>query len=473
MVIKPAVEEKREGRYLFGSHVKVLANACIDKDIVREIWKNGCFQASELEVDACKGDYVFVIGEGEDAVCSDYAYILNITEKGVVIRANTKEGLMQGFLTLIERIDAVCLEEGEEILCLDCCLIKDKPVVKNRMVHMCVFHETKLDFLRKYIRLCAALKFTHIVIEFWASFPYDCMKELAWSGVPSKDQYKEIFTEARDLGLQIIPMFNHLGHAAGARAWTGKHAILDQNPRLQTLFSRDGWVWKIEDQKVKDLHKKIREELMEICGEGDYFHIGCDEAIVYGHDVAKAPILVKYINEISEEMKQCGRRVIMWADMLLDDRFDQTEPENYFCHCKVPEIGEYYTENLSRDIVMADWQYNRLHGEVETSTYLTKLGFDTLCCPWNIDQNVVTCVRSVQDYSLYGLLHTTWHTVRNPQDIRALALSATKCWQGVDDFIPRDFDIDFDLAQLLRSLYFVKGDYATAGWIEKQIYDKA
>ena len=73
-------------------------------------------------------------------------------------------------------------------------------------------------------------------------------------------------------------MFNHLGHASASRSSYGRHVVLDQNPRLATLFEPDGWTWCLSNPETLELLRAIRSELIELFGEGGFFHIGCDEA---------------------------------------------------------------------------------------------------------------------------------------------------------------------------------------------------
>ena len=131
------------------------------------------------------------------------------------------------------------------------------------------------------------LKYSHIVLEFWGMLKLDCMKELSWSIGYEKEQVRPILDEARAMGMQIIPMFNQWGHATACRLISGKHVVLDQNPALQTLFSPDGWSWDLENPEVRRLHRAIRTELCELCGEGDYFHLGCDEVYECEDDTNK------------------------------------------------------------------------------------------------------------------------------------------------------------------------------------------
>jgi hypothetical protein len=132
------------------------------------------------------------------------------------------------------------------------------------MIHICVFPENDLYFIKKLIRLSALCQYTHIVIEFWGMLQYDCLKELAWPHAFTKAQAQELIDECRELGIEPIPMFNMFGHATGSRECYGKHVVLDQNPTLQYLFTPDGWGWDITSEEVFALLKQVRQELYDL-----------------------------------------------------------------------------------------------------------------------------------------------------------------------------------------------------------------
>lgn len=146
------------------------------------------------------------------------------------------------------------------------------------MIHICVFPENDLYFIKKLIRLAVLCQYTHIVIEFWGMLRYDRLKELAWPHAFTKAEAGELIRECRELGMEPVPMFNHLGHATGSRLCYGKHVVLDQNAKLEHLFTPDGWAWNIGSSEVAELLRGIRIELYELFGPGEYCHIGCDEA---------------------------------------------------------------------------------------------------------------------------------------------------------------------------------------------------
>ena len=43
----------------------------------------------------------------------------------------------------------------------------------------------------------------------WGMLNFDCMKELSWPHGFTKEQIRPLLAEAHDLGMEIIPMFNH------------------------------------------------------------------------------------------------------------------------------------------------------------------------------------------------------------------------------------------------------------------------
>ena len=46
-----------------------------------------------------------------------------------------------------------------------------------------------------------------------------------------------------------------------------------------------------------------------------------------------------------------------------------------------PEVESYFPEHLSRDILIADWQYDATEAPVETSSIFQSAGYDCLLCP--------------------------------------------------------------------------------------------
>ena len=455
----------RKGQFIFGKDVCVKANACIDSKILKELWHGFSFRSSQMKVEKCD-ELIFSIGEVCLPETNGELYAISVTENGFCVTSESEYGLKKGFLTLIDRIEAVELSEDTSVLKIDCCEICESPVIPNSMVHFCISPETELWELHKFVRLCGALKFSHLVLEFWGMYKYDCLKELSWSHGYTKEEIKPIIKEANDMGLEIIPMFNHWGHATGSRVMHGKHVVLDQNPSLQTLFDDSGWCWAIEKPQVRQLLKNIRRELMDLCGEGKYFHVGCDEAYGFDYSEKNQKAICDFLNEVSEDCKLDGRRILVWGDMLITKNRDFEIDNSYICACPDKEKEEFFFNHLSKEIIIADWQYNVKQYPVESAKIFKDAGFDVILCPWDRSNEATdACVETVKKENLYGLMHTTWHTLS--WGTMHVGRTATRCWQNEPQEV-RNPVYAANTASMLRKVYFTDGDYKKAGWSKIQ-----
>jgi hypothetical protein len=89
---------------------------------------------------------------------------------------------------------------------------------------------------------------------------------------------------------------------------------------LQHLFTPDGWAWDIESDAVNSLLKQVRQELYELFGEGEYMHIGCDEANYITRNAELRHKLPAYLAKLTNEVEAEGRRPMLWMDMLLEEK---------------------------------------------------------------------------------------------------------------------------------------------------------
>ena len=464
MIFHPQNYVALEGCYTFRGEISAAAHPALCEASIGEFWHNFTFNSSTLYISACD-EFIFLIGNAKKLPLDDHEYSINIDHDGICVYAESEKALLQGFMTLLDRINAIDVDD-QTAANAECCQIIDSALIQTRMVHFCIFPETEIWELQRFVRFCGALKYTHIVLEFWGMIKYDCLKELSWSHAFTKEQIRPIIEEGKDLGLEVIPMFNHWGHASSGRVMHGKHVVLDQNPSLQTYFSEDGWCWDISKPKVKNLLRQIREELLELCGEGKYFHIGCDEA--YNFDMTKENMdfICEFINEISDEMKACHRKVIAWGDMFLYYHKHYNPKNKYACNAPSPEIEDYLLEHLSCDVVIADWQYDSPESPIETVSVFKNKGFECLLCPWDRGvPHIKAALSTVAAQKLTGVLHTTWHTLS--KGFPYVTLVAVGGFERLDKYTFRE--IRAFSAALLRKVMPVNGNYEMAGWSKFQI----
>lgn len=344
--------------------------------------------------------------------------------------------------------------------------LPEKPSMVFRSVHLCVFPETKLDFLRKCIRTCGEMKYSHIVLEFWGTLKFDCLKELSWEFAYTKDGIRPLIDEAKSYGMEIIPMFNHLGHASANREKYGKHVVLDQNPDLSYMFNTYGWEWDFENEEVYELLKKVRRELIDLCGEGKYFHIGCDEAYSIGYGENRALKLCEYINRVADEFSGEGRRAIIWGDMLLNKKDYENEEKRYYANIEDERISSDILNNLNKDVIIADWQYHQVCDTWKSAQKLKSYGFDIICCPWDNIDNVKSAVSTVKNENLFGIMHTTWHTLHT--GFPTMVYAGLVSYSGDTNIIHRR-ELNFFTAHVVRNVMPSGGEYEKAGWCERVI----
>lgn len=444
---------------LLNQKTVAIADPQMANDTVKKFWHSFSLAGSELAIEPGE-DRTFRIGDVELPTLSDgKEYALRVTEAGVAIVGKDYGGLMRGFYSLLMKISCrrndFALTPVEE---------ESQYKLENRMLHICVFPENDLYFLKKLIRLAGLCQYTHIVMEFWGMLQYDCLKELAWPQAFTKAQAKELIDECRALGMEPIPMFNQLGHASACRVKFGKHVVLDQNPRLQHLFTPDGWAWNIHSEETRALLKNVRRELYDLFGEGEYMHIGCDEAYYYTHCDAERKKLPDFLKYLTDEVVAEGRRPMVWMDMMLE-RNKYNKKHRITATCAPNEV-EALQGALNPATVMVDWQYNYPEAPIPSLLSLKDNIRDTMGAPWYDKANYTAHIDTVEEYGMFGIMMTTWHKLK--EYMPSVLGCAKEC--GAVTFPWSQFSgLREETATLLRRVSFEGNSYADSGWSKEQV----
>ncbi len=399
-----------------------------------------------------------------------WQYSIDITSDNIYISAEDKKALFYAFTTLLQMVIPKSLKEGEELFYIREGTVKDKAATAFRGLHLCVFPETPPSLLKKAVRMAGFLKFTHIILEFWGTFPYRCCPEMAWKDrAYSRDTIIELVSEIRSFGMEVVPMINHLGHASQSRIGMGRHTVLDQAPRYGLLFEPDGWTWCITNPDTWKLLSELREELIEICGNGQYFHLGFDEAYSYatcqkcseGKDEAR--LLAEYINRLTEDLAKKGRRPIIWHDELISSK---DWPEKTVANGDRLHQTADALDWIDKRVILADWQYDLTSGDMPTSKYFMEKGFDVILCPWDNAENMNCLCNSTKQLGAMGTLFTTWDTL--PGCIPLMPGMSSMAWEeklrDKAPVIPRT-----EAAAILRKLTTDLSGYENAGWLRAEV----
>lgn len=254
-------------------------------------------------------------------------------------------------------------------------------------------------------------------------------------------------------------MFNHLGHASASRLILGKHVVLDQNPRLQRLFTPDGWAWNIRSDEVFGLLKSIRAELYELFGKSEYLHLGCDEAYFISNNTELRQALPGFLEKLTSEVEEEGCRPMIWMDMLLEKgKFPKC-----YC-CGEPEECDRLRRSTAKSTVFVDWQYDTKEAPITSLASLKDCGHDVMGAPW---YNHPAHIQTIKENNLFGLMLTTWHFLNNHLPyIYSCAMAL-----GAEDFNwSASSGVNEKSATLMRRISFEGNSYTDCGWSKEQIH---
>jgi len=419
----PYKYDEKDEFFVFSGKLTVKYNEDFPKErtltLLAELWSNFTGAMTEIEFvrDASLLPHTISAG-GVTAVCPDeFEHAISVTTAGFGAAAKEYKGLIHAFCTLLQIIQPERIDnEDFKKFHMSCCDVFDKPSMAFRCFHIS-FLPGMFTTVQQTIRMCGLMKYSHILIEFFGTMEFDCLKELSYKGAYKKDQIRPLIEEAQALGLELVPMFNHLGHAASADNSTGVHVVLNQAPHMAALFEPDGWTFCLSNPQTKALLKSIRRELIELCGDGKFFHMGGDEAHSLGTcDVCrKTPpekLYADYVNEVAEEMKAEGRRVIIWGETMLEhDRWryhTDSFGHKYEASEGTPPTAYKALDMLDKSVIINDWQYEIWDDNVITSEYLKQKGFDVITASATEVKNTDALCKAVRKHGYFGHMQTVW-----------------------------------------------------------------
>lgn len=427
----PDFAEKRDGKLMLAKIQRITVPESFGKErraFYAELYQKFTLGLSRAEFVSGKEGEI-IIGGYKGLKTYDPAddFTISVEESGAYLAAAEENALSRAFTSFLQMIRP----EGEikaVNVKVACGFFRERAKVKFRGVHFCVFPTTSLDFLKQFIRLSGFYRYTHFVVEFWGTYAFECFPALGWAGHSySRSELKKYLDEARWLGMEVVPFFNHLGHASQSRVNGADHVVLGQDPLYAPLFEPDGWTWCVSNPAVRNLLKDVRSELCELAGDGGYFHIGMDEAFSFatcercaGKD--KKRLFADYVNEIAADLKKSGRRAILWGDQLLEGKAFSSQ----YTTNQVEESGTCGAiELLDKSVVIADWQYDIREGEINTTAFFKEQGYDTLGSPWEDPDNIAAHIRTAKKYGT-GVLLTTWNAT-HPFIARLLQAAEGMC----------------------------------------------
>ncbi|MFA7183840.1 MAG: beta-N-acetylhexosaminidase [Victivallales bacterium] len=334
----------------------------------------------------------------------DEAYSLEITPAHIVLAGGSAKGVFYGLQTLAQIVRNA--PDGK-VAALS---IKDWPDLKIRGIHVCLqfYGPINVPFFKRLIKACAANKINTLEIGLDNMLIYDSYPEIAAPGAFSKEEMKAIIDYAAKYYIRIIPIIQSLGHV--------DHSIFSGFPDI--LETPEANTYCPSNEKVYEILFSVLDEVIELFNP-PYLNIGHDEVDALGkcekcRKFTPPEIFARDISRIHDHLKKRGVRTAMFGDMLLNP--DGIAEERFAGYFKGGKPFNTYKalEKLPKDIIIADWHYDRDPRYVPSEDYpsvtrIKNAGLEVLgYCAWYRPANSYCFSKCALKNDLPGLIVTTW-----------------------------------------------------------------
>ncbi len=394
--------------------------------------REGCLQARALCLkSACEARIEKAIGklplhqEGapltvEITGAKGDGYELFVEQDRVRIVGQSPAGAFYGVQTLRQLFDAGTVP---------CLYIKDQP----DFAHRGFYHDVTrgkvptLDTLKQLVDQMAYYKLNSLQVYIEHTFAFDCCKELAEkSGCLTAEEIRALDDYCYENFIECIPSIATFGHL---------HDLLEQASykHLRVLNDFEDipnfWKSRMRHHTIDPLNSEsfalvtgMIDQYMPLF-RSNTFNICCDETFDLQQRPDCGKQYVDFVNKLIAYVKGKGKRVMMWADILL----------------KYPET----IEDLPEDTLFLNWEY-RPEVREERITKFADLDRTQIVCPgtwtWSRlcervsyeEKNIARLTELGYRCGAAGVLNTNWGDWGNPCSLElamyGLVLGAEKSW---------------------------------------------
>ena len=336
---------------------------------------------------------------------SPEAYTARFGPEGAVGCAAGREGLSHFEQTLTQMRLLAADDAGVPV-----CRIEDWPDLEIRGAHLDLKYFThRMDYLRDWVEDLVALKINTLLIEYDDRFPFASHPEIVSPDAPSRGELEAFLHHARGLGLRIIPLVPCLGHLE----------FVLRHPGWEHLRAGEDHDWVTEiranDPAGLALVFSLIDDVLELHGADEWFHVGADEPFFLKHHFADDPaglagVFSEHVGTVCRYVASRGKRPLIY-----DDAF-RAMPE---------EARALVFDRLPSDTILCFWQYNSTPPWPSAKT-LAALdpyaanGFQWLglsCFNWGNTVphyaeytlwNTIEMARLAANRGALGVVHTAW-----------------------------------------------------------------
>jgi hypothetical protein len=359
-------------------------------------------------------------------------YRIELKETGAIeIACADERGVLYGLRSLIQVISQ---SSTSKVPCFTIEDWADFPV-RSVMLDISRTRVPSMETLCSIIDICSRLKINQLQLYMEHTFAYSGHEKVwRYSSPFTAEEIREAAEYCRSLGIELVPNQNSFGHM---ERWLCheeyKHLAEAPDGFMDPwgVFRKFSSTLAPSEQAVWPFLEDLYDQLFH-CFPGNLFNAGGDEPweLCQGRssDLCSreglSRVYVDYLRRLHEITAARGRRMMVWADILL----------------KYPEEAK----RLPADTILVDWGYERDHPFDQQAQTLEKLGFDFYVCvgtsSWNsiggrLDncrENILNGAREGRRHNACGFMIADWgdngHLQQLPVMFPGLVLGACAAW---------------------------------------------
>ncbi len=203
---------------------------------------------------------------------------------------------------------------------LDTLFTRSKPAVGKRGVHLDLkgLPPTPQRFV-ELLRLFAAARYNVVLVEWEDSFPWTVDERFRSPTAYSPDDVRRFARVAADLGLELIPLVQCLGHMETPLSVHGFEHLRELPDNESSLNPIDPGSRQLVQQMVDDV--------LSLMPDVTHFHLGGDESWIFGKSPqtaeyiaahGKGALYLLHVEPILDRLVSSGIRPILWHDMMVE-----------------------------------------------------------------------------------------------------------------------------------------------------------
>ncbi|MCF8306839.1 MAG: family 20 glycosylhydrolase [Ignavibacteriales bacterium] len=322
------------------------------------------------------------------------AYMLEISGNGINVSASSPAGLYHGGITLIQAL------ENNPGTPIPECKIFDFPDMQYRGISDDISRGqvSTLENFKRIISFMARYKMNTYMPYIEDVLEFDMYPSIGKDrGALTKSEVKELVAFAREHFIDVIPVFQTLGHYEN---------ILSQPEFLKYAEFPGAASLNVSSEDTYVFLENLLKEVFEIF-PSEYFHMGADESWDVGkgasayrvEDEGLGFIHLKHYKRVLDICKKYNKKVMMYSDILLNH----------------PEI----LPELPKDILIVDWHYRASEDYPSAKTFNDN-GFRYFVSPavWNFLTTFPTNLLAIPNISYFvkagiennatGFINSNW-----------------------------------------------------------------